>query len=46
MARILVADDEPSFRELLADILEGAGHEVVVAQDGVDAHGRPGARQL
>jgi DNA-binding NtrC family response regulator len=37
VARILVADDEPSFRELLADILEGAGHEVVVTQDGIDA---------
>jgi DNA-binding NtrC family response regulator len=37
MARILVADDEPSFRELLADILEGAGHEVVEARDGAEA---------
>jgi DNA-binding NtrC family response regulator len=37
VARILVADDEPSFRELLADILEGAGHEVVEARDGVEA---------
>ncbi|MGV8038619.1 MAG: sigma-54-dependent transcriptional regulator [Thermoanaerobaculaceae bacterium] len=37
MARILVADDEPSFRELLADILEGAGHEVVTVRDGSEA---------
>ena len=37
MARVLVADDEPSFRELLADILEGAGHEVVEARDGAEA---------
>jgi DNA-binding NtrC family response regulator len=37
VARILVADDEPSFRELLADILEGAGHEVVEVRDGVEA---------
>jgi DNA-binding NtrC family response regulator len=37
MGRILVADDEPSFRELLADILEAAGHEVVGARDGEEA---------
>jgi len=37
VARILVADDEASFRELLADVLEGAGHEVVEARDGVEA---------
>jgi DNA-binding NtrC family response regulator len=37
VARILVADDEPSFRELLADILEGAGHEVVEVRDGAEA---------
>ncbi len=37
MGRILVADDEPSFRELLADILETAGHEVVEARDGEQA---------
>ncbi|HNX50722.1 MAG TPA: response regulator, partial [Thermoanaerobaculaceae bacterium] len=34
MARILVAEDEPTFRELLADILEGAGHDVVAVGDG------------
>jgi DNA-binding NtrC family response regulator len=37
VARILVADDEASFRELLADVLEGAGHQVVEARDGVEA---------
>jgi two-component system response regulator AtoC len=37
VARILVADDELSVRELLADILEGAGHEVVEARDGLEA---------
>ena len=34
MARILVADDEPTFRALLGDILESAGHEVVEVADG------------
>jgi DNA-binding NtrC family response regulator len=37
VARILVADDEAAFRELLADVLEGAGHEVVEARDGAEA---------
>ena len=34
MSRILVADDEEGLRELLAEILEGDGHEVVTAADG------------
>lgn len=34
MAKVLVAEDEPDIRELLVDILEDAGHEVVVAEDG------------
>ena len=34
MARILIAEDEPTFRDLLADILEGAGHAVVAVGDG------------
>ncbi|MFH1177527.1 MAG: response regulator, partial [Acidobacteriota bacterium] len=34
MARILVVDDEPTFRALLADILEDAGFEVLEAADG------------
>ncbi len=37
MARILVVDDEPSFRALLRDILEGAGHGVTEARDGAEA---------
>lgn len=34
MARILIADDEPTFRAFLADVLEGAGHEVLEVGDG------------
>jgi two-component system chemotaxis response regulator CheY len=34
-ARILIADDDPSSRELLRSILEGCGYEVVEAEDGV-----------
>ncbi len=37
MARVLVADDDPSFRALLRDILEGEGHAVVEARDGEEA---------
>ena len=37
MARLLVVDDEPSFRALLRDILEGAGHGVTEARDGAEA---------
>ncbi len=37
MARILVVDDEPPFRALLRDILEGAGHGVTEARDGAEA---------
>ncbi len=37
MARVLVADDEPSFRAFLADVLEGAGHRVTEARDGAEA---------
>ncbi len=37
MARLLVADDDPSFRALLRDILEGDGHSVVEARDGEEA---------
>jgi len=35
--RILVVDDEPSVRELLADVLEGEGYEVSLAADGSEA---------
>ena len=34
MGRILVADDEPDMRALLADLLEEAGHQVVQAENG------------
>ena len=34
MARILVIDDNPSGRELLAVVLRGAGHEVLLARSG------------
>ena len=34
MARVLVVDDNPAGRELLAVVLRGAGHEVLLASDG------------
>ena len=37
MARILIADDDPSVREMLALILQSQGHEVVDAEDGAGA---------
>ena len=37
MAHVLVVDDEPAFRALLRDILEGAGHGVTEARDGAEA---------
>jgi len=42
MARVMVVDDEASFRALLRDILEEAGHTVVEATDGLDALTRLG----
>jgi CheY-like chemotaxis protein/anti-sigma regulatory factor (Ser/Thr protein kinase) len=36
-ARVLVVDDEDSVRELLRDILESLGHQVVEAEDGFKA---------
>ncbi|MHB1193639.1 MAG: ATPase, T2SS/T4P/T4SS family [Longimicrobiales bacterium] len=36
-ARILVAEDDPDTRTLLARLLENAGFEVLLAEDGVDA---------
>ena len=37
MARILAVDDSASMRQMVAFTLKGAGHEVVEAEDGVDA---------
>lgn len=37
MARILIADDSPGFREWLSEVLTGAGHSVAAAKDGVEA---------
>ena len=36
--KILIAEDEPVFRQLLEDILTKWGYEVVVAQDGSEAY--------
>lgn len=35
MALILVADDDPSIREMLRAVLEARGHQVLLACDGV-----------
>ena len=37
MATILVVDDDQDIRELIEEILEGAGHEVTLAADGQEA---------
>ena len=37
VARILVVDDDPGIRHLLADILEIEGYEVTLAADGLSA---------
>lgn len=37
MVKVLVADDEPVGRELLASVLRGVGHECVLARDGHEA---------
>ncbi len=34
---ILIVDDDPSIREMLADLLTDEGYEVVLAVDGLDA---------
>ncbi len=35
--RLLIVDDERSHRELLSDIMESEGYDVLTAQDGLDA---------
>lgn len=37
MTRVLVVDDDPSLREMLAFILESEGYEVARARDGAEA---------
>ena len=37
MARILIVDDSALSRRMLRRILEGAGHEVIEAEDGMVA---------
>ncbi len=37
MAHVLVIDDDPLFREILREVLVQAGHEVSVAENGVEA---------
>src|SRR5580765_8268913 len=36
-SKILVVDDEPSLREVLEELLTGAGYLVATAEDGFDA---------
>lgn len=38
--RILVVDDDSMAAEMTGAILEGEGHEVILAEDGVDATGK------
>lgn len=38
MARILIADDEPDIRELVAFTLRFAGHEVITTTNGEEAY--------
>lgn len=38
--RILVVDDDAMAGEMTGAVLEGMGHEVVLAEDGVDAAGK------
>ena len=37
MARILVADDDADFRDVVSVILEASGHDLQLARDGLDA---------
>lgn len=40
---ILLVDDDPTLRDLVAMVLQGEGHSVVIASDGRDALERFGA---
>lgn len=45
--RVLLADDDPSTRDVVVRALEGAGHDVVACDDGIAAEAvlaDPGAR--
>src|SRR5262249_50212553 len=44
--RILVVDDEPAIRSLLAEILESSGLEVITAQDGREARDQASRHSL
>jgi CheY-like chemotaxis protein len=46
MARVLIADDDVAFQELLSQLLEQAGHDVELALDGQLALGRATARHF
>ncbi len=37
MPRIVIADDSPTLRRIVSSVLSSAGHEVIQAEDGVDA---------
>jgi len=37
MAKLLVVDDQKVMRELVSSVLKGEGHEVLLAEDGIDA---------
>src|SRR5687768_1249379 len=43
-AQIMVVDDQPSSRELLAAMVESLGHQVVEAADGAEALRKMGPR--
>ena len=46
MATILLAEDEPSTRELVKDMLRGRGFEVVSVRDGTEALAKLGEREF
>ncbi|CAB4691699.1 MAG: response regulator [Actinobacteria bacterium] len=46
MSTILVADDEADLRDLMAVVLESAGHDVITARDGVHAIAQSAAHQI